>query len=160
MQDYIIKNAALHFNSQTMTSSIRHTYISSPDEVATAFYDAFQRANLDAMMSLWAEDEDIVCVHPGAHPLVGYAAVRAAWKSVFQSSPQLRFELSDVVWHTSGTMATQTCVEWIRLGDDAAARGGVAATNIFIRTIHGWRMLSHHGSPIANQNDQTGSTVH
>jgi ketosteroid isomerase-like protein len=143
-----------------MTTTDRHAYVSSPEEVANAFYDAFQRANIDAMMSVWAEDEEIVCVHPGAHPLTGYAAVRAAWKSVFESSPAFRFELTDVVWHTTGAMATQTCVEWIRLGDDTQPRGGVAATNTFIRTIHGWRLLGHHGSPIAQQSGNTGVTVH
>jgi ketosteroid isomerase-like protein len=140
--------------------SSRQTYYSAPQEIAQAFYDAFQRADLDAMMSLWAEDEEIVCVHPGAHPLTGFAAVRAAWKSVFASGAQFRIELAPVAWHTTGTLATQTVVEWIMLGDDTAPRGGVAATNVFIRTIHGWRLLSHHGSPIAGQTNAGQETVH
>jgi ketosteroid isomerase-like protein len=143
-----------------MTAPARHPYVSSPEDVAHAFYEAFQRANLDAMMAVWAEDEEVICVHPGAHPLVGYGAVRAAWKSVFESSPPFRFELTQVVWHTTGAMATQTCVEWIRFGEEPQPRGGVAATNTFIRTIHGWRLLSHHGSPIAQQSSDSSNTVH
>jgi ketosteroid isomerase-like protein len=137
------------------------TYFATPEEAATAFYEAFARADPDAMMKAWAEDEDIVCVHPGAMPLVGFAAVRAAWQSVFSSSPAMRVELHQELWQTSATMATQTVVEWIRFPQDAQARGGVVATNTFIRTINGWRMLGHHGSPIsAPQASATGAVLH
>ena len=30
------------------------------------------------MMTTWADDEEIVCVHPGGARLVGYDAVRSA----------------------------------------------------------------------------------
>lgn len=143
-----------------MSKSSRLRYVSSPEDAAQAFYEAFEKGDLEAMMAAWAEDEEVVCVHPGSHPLVGYAAVRAAWKSVFESSPQFRFELADVVWYITGTMATQSCVEWIRLGDEVRPRGAVAATNTFIRTIHGWRMLSHHGSPIAQAHSEVQVTIH
>ena len=112
-------------------------------------------------MHAWAEDEEIVCVHPGAMPLVGFAAVRAAWQAVFANSPAMRVELQNELWHTSATMATQTVVEWIRFPQDTQARGGVAATNTFIRTLNGWRMLSHHGSPIsAPQASASGAVLH
>ncbi len=136
-------------------------FFTSPEEVAIAFYEAISRADADMMMAIWAEDEDVICVHPGALPLVGFGAVRAAWASVFANSPGMRFELQDPIWHVSGTMATQTVVEWIRFAEDTAPRGGVAATNLFIRTLHGWRLLGHHGSPISNpQTSNNGGTLH
>jgi hypothetical protein len=32
----------------------------SPQEVETAFYEALERGDLEAMMTVWAEDEDII----------------------------------------------------------------------------------------------------
>ena len=33
-------------------------------DAENAFYEALERADLEAMMSVWAEDEEIVCVRP------------------------------------------------------------------------------------------------
>ena len=38
----------------------------TPQDAALAFYHAFEARDLDAMMATWADDEEIVCVHPGA----------------------------------------------------------------------------------------------
>src|SRR5476651_2312874 len=32
-------------------------------EVETAFYDALNRADVESLMALWADDEEIVCIH-------------------------------------------------------------------------------------------------
>ena len=40
--------------------------LSSAEDVENAFYDAIARADLESLMALWAEDEEIVCIHPGA----------------------------------------------------------------------------------------------
>ena len=39
----------------------------SAAEVEAAFYDALHRADLEALMALWADDEEIVCIHPAVH---------------------------------------------------------------------------------------------
>ena len=36
----------------------------TPQDAEAAFYEALERADLEAMMEVWAEDEEIVCVHP------------------------------------------------------------------------------------------------
>ena len=41
-------------------------------DAEAAFYEAFETGDLEAMMNVWAEDEEIVCVHPGEARLVGY----------------------------------------------------------------------------------------
>ena len=50
----------------------------SAAEVEAAFYDALNRADLEALMALWADDEEIVCIHPGGARLIGHAAIRAS----------------------------------------------------------------------------------
>ena len=37
----------------------------SPDETEAMFYEALQKGDVDLLMSCWAEDDEIVCVHPG-----------------------------------------------------------------------------------------------
>ena len=46
--------------------------LTSPEDAEEAFYEAISRADLDALMNLWAEDEEIVCIHPGGQPLHGH----------------------------------------------------------------------------------------
>jgi len=55
----------------------------TPTDAAVAFYQAFEAKDVDAMMSTWAEDEEIICVHPGGTRMVGYEAVRAGWEQIF-----------------------------------------------------------------------------
>ena len=53
------------------------------DRAETAFYDAVARGDLEGLMALWADDDEIICVHPGAPRLVGHAAIRASWEAIF-----------------------------------------------------------------------------
>ena len=48
------------------------------DEVEAAFYDALQNGDIDKLMACWADEDDIVCVHPGGPRIVGAAAIRAS----------------------------------------------------------------------------------
>ena len=54
----------------------------SPDDTEHAFYEALQHADIDRLMACWADEEDIVCVHPGGQRLVGHTAVRAAFEAL------------------------------------------------------------------------------
>jgi hypothetical protein len=36
-------------------------------------------------MAVWADDDEIVCVHPGGPRVVGAAAIRASFEAVFGS---------------------------------------------------------------------------
>src|SRR5262245_28748700 len=56
----------------------------SAAEVETAFYDALNRADLEALMALWADDEEIVCVHPGGPRLIGHRAIRESWSAILE----------------------------------------------------------------------------
>ena len=66
----------------------------TPQDVEIAFYDALERGDLEAMMAIWAEDEEIVCVHPGGTRLSGYADIRDAWRRSFDNGTKLRVQLS------------------------------------------------------------------
>ena len=38
---------------------------SSPDDMEAAFYEALRHGDIDKLMACWADEDDIVCVHPG-----------------------------------------------------------------------------------------------
>ena len=55
----------------------------SADDVEAQFYEALQRADIDKLMAVWADDDEIVCVHPGGGRAIGAAAIRATFEAVF-----------------------------------------------------------------------------
>lgn len=123
------------------------TIYTSPQDASVAFYQAFEAQDIDAMMACWADDEEIVCVHPGGARIVGYDAVRAAWEQLFGSDTKLAFRQEHVVMMETVGLAMQSAIEHVSSAD-GTARGAAAATNIFLRTPSGWRMMCHHASPV------------
>jgi len=123
------------------------TILTSPQDAALAFYQAFESRDIDAMMAAWAEDEDIVCIHPGGPRLVGYEAVRAGWEQLFAADTKLSFKLADIVVIDTVGLALQSAIEHVTVGDDPKPRGTAIATNVFLRTPSGWRLVVHHASP-------------
>ena len=53
------------------------TQYASALEAEAAFYEAFEKADIDEMMAVWADDVDVVCVHPMGPRLEGRDAIRA-----------------------------------------------------------------------------------
>lgn len=130
------------------------------DEVEAAFYDALSRADLEAMMALWADDEEIFCIHPGAPRLVGHAAIRASWQAIFERGG---VRIQPVQRHVSQNMLTavHSLIEEIQDNGDGPADVHVLATNVYLKTAEGWRMVSHHASlaPGAFTSDRPASAL-
>ena len=42
----------------------------------------------------------------------------------------------------------QSAIEQVSLSSDGSTRGYAVATNVFLRTPVGWRLLVHHASPV------------
>jgi ketosteroid isomerase-like protein len=115
----------------------------SAAEVEAAFYDALNRADLDALMLLWADDEDIVCIHPVGPRLHGHAAIQASWEAIFEHGG-LQIRPS----HLHATHNLMSSVHTVIEG--ATVAGGepahLLATNVYIKTPQGWRIVLHHVS--------------
>ena len=123
------------------------TIFTTPQDAATAFYRAFEAKDIDAMMAAWAEDEEIICVHPGGPRLVGFDAVRLGWEQIFAGETKLLFRLEELVVLETVGMALQSAIEQVTVGDNPAPRGTAIASNVFLRTPSGWRIVLHHASP-------------
>jgi ketosteroid isomerase-like protein len=123
------------------------TIFTTPQDAAIAFYQAIEAGDIDAMMATWAEDEEIICIHPGRPRLVGYEAVRASWEQLFAGNAKLSFRLDEIVVIETVGLALQSAVEHVTVGNDPKPRGAAIASNVFLRTPSGWRIVMHHASP-------------
>ncbi len=118
----------------------------TPQDVENAFYEALERGDIEAMMAVWAEDEEIVCVHPGGPRLSGYADIRKAWQLLFDKGAKLRVQLSTPsVVHTPFTAVHSMVLRIGVVGKDET-QAPVVVTNVYVRGPLGWRMVVHHAS--------------
>ena len=124
----------------------------SPDDVEAQFYEALQRGDLDALMALWADDDEIVCVHPGGGGrLVGPAAIRASFEAIFANggipvAPEQVHRLQQI------GCVVHHLVERIEvITPEGRQIGWVLATNVLVKTAQGWRLVAHHASPAEPQ---------
>lgn len=120
----------------------------SPQEVETAFYEALERGDLEAMMTVWSEDEEIVCVHPGGGRLAGYALVREGWRRIFENGTRLKVQLLALSTVHGPFTAVHSLIEQIGMIGQKQLAAPVVATNVYVRGALGWRMIVHHASPV------------
>jgi uncharacterized protein (TIGR02246 family) len=116
-------------------------------DAENAFYEALERADLEAMMAVWSEDEEIVCVHPAGQRLAGQEQVREAWRQMFAGGPSMRVQITQQVVVSGMMLAVHSVHENITVTGEPRARPPMVATNVYLRTPAGWRMAVHHASP-------------
>jgi len=125
----------------------RTSHFANPEEVSRAFYQAFERGDVGAMMTVWADDEEIYCIHPGGPRHVGPDAVRASWEEILESTSRIKFQLEQQLFFVGASIAVQSVFEYLQVNDEPKLRGPALATNIYTRTPSGWRLLAHHAAP-------------
>jgi ketosteroid isomerase-like protein len=129
---------------------LKKTTFPTPQDAEAAFYEALERADLDAMMEVWSDEDDVSCIHPGGPRLTGFEQVRENWAQIFKSRQRLLVHLSDQVIVSGMMFSAHSLHENILVRDAggiAGARSVVVASNVFVRSASGWRMVLHHGSP-------------
>lgn len=112
------------------------------------FYEAFEARDLDAMSEVWDHNDQVACTHPGWRTLHGWGAVSGSWFALFGGPSNLQFILTNEVVAVAGDAA------WVTVDENLiSAEGGgtVAALNVFVRRSGRWRLVAHHGSPVAPQ---------
>ena len=113
-----------------------------------AFYEAFEQRDLDAMSDLWEHSDRVACTHPGWRTLHGWAAVSASWFAIFSGPSPLQVILTNEVVSVAGDTA------WVTVDENLISEDGggtVAALNLLLRAEGRWRMVAHHGGPVAPQ---------
>lgn len=132
--------------------------IEAVERANTAFYEAMERGDLDELTGLWLPGEDLTvsCVHPGWPVLTGRGEVLRSYALIMANTEYIQFFLTDVGVSMTGDTALVTCTENILSGGPAEEGSSlgplvgqlVVATNVFRRTPDGWKLWSHHGSPV------------
>jgi ketosteroid isomerase-like protein len=136
-------------------------FFATPQDAEAAFYDALERADLEAMMSIWAEDEEVVCVHPQGERMTGFAAVREGWRQAFAGGANATVRLTDQVQRLGILLAVHSVLEHYSLPGEEVPRPPVIATNVYVRGAQGWHLLSRHASPApAGLPREANATLH
>src|SRR5882757_10516219 len=121
--------------------------LASPDEIEQQFYEALQRGDIERLMSVWSDDEEISCVHPGGPRVVGAAAIRSAFDAMFANGT-INARPEKVRRLQTHACAVHSVLEHIRIMTTEGPQSAwVVATNVYVPTAQGWRLVSHHASP-------------
>lgn len=162
--------------------SAAHTDVEQVERANTDFYEALERGDFETVASLWLTPADlgvdekyhdpadagvISCVHPGWPVLTGRGEVLRSYALIMANTEYIQFFLTDVHVSVTGDTALVTCTENILSGGPAPDDGDelgplvgqlVVATNVFRRTADGWKLWSHHASPVlAETGDDDGN---
>lgn len=158
--------------------SAPHTDVEQVEAANTAFYEALERGDFEEVSALWLTPADlgvdeeyhdpadtgvVSCVHPGWPVLTGRGEVLRSYALIMANTDYIQFFLTDVHVSVTGDTALVTCTENILSGGPAPAEGDelgplvgqlVVATNVFRRTPQGWKLWSHHASPVMAETDE------
>lgn len=118
--------------------------LASPDDTEAQFYETLQQADLDHLMALWADDEDVACIPAAGPRIVGLPAIRGAFEALFEKGG-LNVHVERVRRLHSGDCAIHHVLE--RVQPTGAAPLWIIATNVYLKTALGWRLVLHHASP-------------
>ena len=136
----------------------------SPDDIELELYESMRSGDIDRLMELWSDDDEICCVHPGGERLVGAAAIRASFAAMFGHGT-IDAEPHRVRRIESHLTAVHSVIEKIRVATPDGERFAWAtATNVYLKSARGWRLVAHHASPgsaeEAADSAEAGSTLH
>ena len=121
--------------------------MATPDDVEAQFYEALREADIGRLMAVWSDDDDIVCVHPGGPRVVGAQAIRASFEAVFERGG-IPVQPEQVRRVRSLDAAVHNVVEAVAIASaEGTQQAYVVATNVYLKTALGWRLIAHHASP-------------
>lgn len=120
--------------------------MTTADETEASFYDAMRHGDVDKVMACWADDEEIACVSPGGPRTVGTVAVRAAFAATLATGP-VHITIEHVRRMETAVCAVHHVTEKVQaVTSEGLQTAFVIATNVYLRTPQGWRMVAHHAS--------------
>jgi len=120
------------------SSDERNTAVLAANE---AFYRAFNQKDAGLMELVWAEYEQVTCIHPGWNVLHGREAVLESWRAILSNPEQPRIVTGGATVSFFGDLA-------VVISRELVAGSPLVATNIFIQQSESWRMLHHQSGPV------------
>ena len=121
--------------------------IGSADDIEQQFYEALREGNVEKLMSLWSDDDDIVCVYPEGARVVGPTAIRSAFE-IMLANGAVNVRAENVRRVQTHASAMHSVVEHLQvMTPDGPRTGFVIATNVYMKSMEGWRLVARHASP-------------
>ena len=121
--------------------------LATPDDVEAQFYEALREADIQKLMAVWSDDDDIVCVHPGGPRAIGVRAIRRSFEAIFERGG-IPVQPEQVRRTRSLDAAVHNVVETVAIRSaEGTQHAYVVATNVYLKTALGWRLVAHHASP-------------
>jgi ketosteroid isomerase-like protein len=92
-------------------------------------------------------------VHPAGARLTGQDEVRESWARMFAAGPRARLAIERQVAISGMMLAVHSVFESFTIpqAKPEAQPAPIIATNVYLRTAAGWRMIVHHASPAPAQ---------
>ena len=142
----------------------------APDEDVAAvvaanaeLYAAIEAGDVDRLAAMWDTSDDVVCVHPGWPAIVGRSRVLRSWAVILANTAYIQFFSTGFDVAVTGDVAMVSCEYGVLARADESDTGfgesaRVVASNIFRRRSEGWRLWSHHASPVLASDDREGTS--
>lgn len=121
-------------------------HFATPEDAEAAFYDAIARGDLEALMMVWATDEEVVCTHPTGQQLVGLNAIRDSWRQILTTTP-LKITGNRIAQWQGMLLSVHQIVESLQVGKEIT--GPLQTTNVYAQGPRGWRLVCRHSSAAA-----------
>lgn len=138
--------------------SLRKTpVILDANDIEQQYYECLRNADLNGLMRLWADEDDVSCVHPGQPRLLGVGAIRASFEHLLGQGG-LRIVPTCIKSVQTVDACVHNIIEQV-INRDNEVQGFAIATNVYIKTAAGWRMVAHHASPATAQDAQEAMSL-
>ena len=120
----------------------------TPDDVEAAFYEALRSGDLERLMACWADEDEIVCIHPGGQCQIGMASIRASFEAIFANGSTIPVSPAQIRRVDAVASAVHHVLERVDvMTPQGPAQAYVLATNVYHKAAQGWRLVVHHASP-------------
>ena len=114
-----------------------------------AFYQAFEKKDIDAMSAVWSQGTGSLCIHTGGNVLRGWQPIRVSWEQIFRKTKYLEVEIDIISTEIRNEIAYVILIENIlQISGGRSVQAQSMATNIFERMASSWYLVHHHGSPL------------
>jgi ketosteroid isomerase-like protein len=125
------------------------------EEANLAFYEAFNKRDIEAMSQAWSRSPHARCVHPGWELVIGWSDIRQSWIDIFRTIQEIDFRLEDIHIEVSGRTAWVNLVAHVQVTTDEgdAFQATVVTTNIFEEIDQRWLLVLHHSSNFAEDEE-------
>lgn len=114
-----------------------------------AFYEAFERMDLDAMGLIWSKEPTATCIHPGRIALRGWDQIRFSWDQIFRNTRQLEVAADIFSTEVRGNIAFIILVEnLVQVVPERRMEVQGMVTNVYEYDGSNWFLIHRHASPL------------